>query len=57
MDQKRSSLKYLVELWTNDYYGKNVGGNVNGVEKQVGEKHKEEMQKTVEETVKRRRRE
>jgi len=57
MDQKRSSLKYLVELWTNDYYGKNVGGNVNGVEKQIGEKHSENMQKTVEETVKRRRRE
>ena len=56
MDQKRSSLKYLVELWTKDYYGKNVGGNVDGVEKQVGEKHKDEMQEKIEETVMRRRR-
>ena len=54
MDQKRSSLKYLVELWTNDYYGKNVGGNVDSMDRKLGDHHREEMDTKIEESVRRR---
>ena len=54
IDQKRSSLKYLVELWVKDYYGKNVGGNVDSMDRKLGDHHREEMDTKIEESVRRR---
>jgi len=48
LDQKRSSLKYLSELWMNNYYGSKVGGNVDNVKREKGS---EEQKKHIEEKM------
>lgn len=55
-DQRRSSLKYLTELWTNDYYGQSVGDSksVSKDENKISDKSSEEQRKGIEGTMNRR---
>ena len=57
-DHRRSSLKYLVELWTQNYYGQNVGRDKSSVRKEetkVTNKSSEEHRKKAEEGMRNRR--
>lgn len=49
---RQSSLKYLVELWTRNYYGQNVGGNGDSVK--MENRASEGQRKTVEKSIRRR---
>ena len=56
-DQRRSSLKYLVELWTRDYYGQGLSrpqtGETVKVDKKTSEEQRQGIEKTMSKRVKR----
>ena len=56
-DHRRSSLKYLADLWVRDYYGQSVGGNkdfVKADQAKIDTRSSEEQRRTVEKAVRRR---